>query len=138
MNSNFTQIGQKLSEALDSSFDTSDVSYINRITPTRSGLEMNQKRFDEQCKDIKPEKAMRCDQIGSKEFKIAGGSVKPGIQNIIMKSISNKTYPNNWKLTIMKSLHKKVGKSSIENYRPISYLSIPTKLLEGQVCYLIL
>ena len=45
MNSYFTQVGQKLSEVLDSSFDTSDVSYINRIRPTCGGLEMNQKRY---------------------------------------------------------------------------------------------
>ena len=46
MNSYFTQVGQKLSEALDSSSDTSDVSYINWITPTCGRLEMNQKQFD--------------------------------------------------------------------------------------------
>ena len=54
INSYFTQVGQKLSEALNSSFDTSDLSYINRITPTCGRLEMNQKRFDGQFKDIKP------------------------------------------------------------------------------------
>ena len=98
---------------------------------------MNQKLFDGQFKDMKPRKAMGCDQIGSKEFKIAGESVKPGIRNIIMKSLSDKTYPNNWKLAIMKTLHKKGEKSNAENYRPISLLSIPSKLLEGQVCHLI-
>ena len=70
MNSYFTQIGQ-LSEALNFSFDTSDIRYINRITPTYSRLEMNQKRFYEQFKDIKPGKIMGYDQIGSKEFEIA-------------------------------------------------------------------
>ena len=104
MNSYFTQVGQELSEALDSSFDTSDVSYINRITPTCGRLEMNQKRFDGQFKDIKPVKAMGYDQIGWKEFKIAGESIKPGIRNIIMKSLSDKTCPNNWKPAIMKTL----------------------------------
>ena len=49
---------------------------------------------------------MASDQIGSKEFKIAGESVKPGMRNIILKSLSDKTYPNNWKLAIMKTLHK--------------------------------
>ena len=49
----------------------------------------------------------------------------------------DKTYPNNWKLVIMKALHKKGEKSNIENYHPISLLSIPSKLLKGQVCHLI-
>ena len=57
--------------------------------------------------------------------------------DIIMKSLSDKTYPNNWKLAIMKTLHKKGEKSNVENYRPISLWSIPSKLLEGQVCHLI-
>ena len=107
MNSYITQVGQKLSEALDSSFDTSDISYINRITPTCDRSEINQKWFDEQFKDIKLGKAMGYHQVGSKEFKIAGESVKHGIRNIIMKSLWDKTYPNNWKLAIMKTLHKK-------------------------------
>ena len=37
----------------------------------------------------------------------------------------------------MKTLHKKGEKSYVEKYRPISLLSIPSKLLEGQVCHLI-
>ena len=57
MNSYFTRVGQKLSEALDSSFDTNNVSYINQITPTCGRLEMKQNRFDGQFKDIKPGKS---------------------------------------------------------------------------------
>ena len=71
---------------------------------------------------------MGYDQIGSKEFKIAGESVKPGIRNITMKSLSDKIYPNNWKLPIIKTLHKKGEESNVESYRPISFLSIPSKL----------
>ena len=35
----------------------------------------------------------------------------------------------------MKTLYKKGEKSDTENYRPLSLLSIPSKLLEGQVCH---
>ena len=46
---------------------------------------------------------MGYDQTGSKELKIAGESVKPGIRrNIIMKSTLDKTCSNNWKLAIYK------------------------------------
>ena len=37
----------------------------------------------------------------------------------------------------MKTLHKKGEKSNVESYRPISLLSISSKLLEGQVSHLI-
>ena len=75
---------------------------------------------DGQFKDIKPGKGMRYDQIGSE--------VKPGIQNIIMKILSDKTYPNDWKFAIMKTLYKRGEKSNVENYCLISLLSIPNKI----------
>ena len=84
MNRYFTQIGQKLSQATDHDFDPEDVSSISRITITCSQLQSNEDKFQKQLKDIKPEKAMGYDQIGSKEFKIADESIKPGLWNIII------------------------------------------------------
>ena len=137
MNRYFTQIGQKLSQAIDHDFDPEDVSYISWITPTCSKLQSNEDKFQKQLKDIIPEKAMGYDQIGSKEFKIADESIKPGLWNIIIKSLLDNKYPDNYKLAIMKTLYKKGEKSDTENYRPLSLLSIPSKLLEGKVCHLL-
>ena len=137
MNRYFTQIGQKLSKAIHHDFDPEDVSYISRITPTCSKLQSNEDKFQKQLKDIKPEKAMGYDQVGSKEFKIADESIKPGLWNIIIKSLSDNKYPDSYKLAIMKTLNKKGEKSDTENCRPLSPLSMPSKLFEGQVCHLL-
>ena len=54
-----------------------------------------------------------------------------------MKSLSDNKYPDNYKLAIMKTLYKKGEKSDTENCRSLSLLSMPSKLLEGQVCHLL-
>ena len=46
-----------------------------------------------------------------------------------------KKFPDNWKIAKLKSTFKKGDACSRENYRPLSILSIPSKLLEGQVCH---
>ena len=43
--------------------------------------------------------------------------------------------PDNWKIAKLKTTFKRGDACSRENYRPLSILSIPSKLLEGQVCH---
>ena len=43
-------------------------------------------------------------------------------------------YPDIWKLAKVKSAFKKGEHKQVENYRPLSMLSIPGKLLEAQIC----
>ena len=50
---------------------------------------------------------MGYDQIGSKKFKIADESIKPGLWNIIIKNLSDNKYPDNYKLAIIEDIVQK-------------------------------
>ena len=80
---------------------------------------------------------MGVDRVSPRELKIAGESVVPGLQIVLNKIIESKTIPDDWKKARLKSAFKKGSKDEAENYRPLSMLTIPSKLLEGQICRLI-
>ena len=51
--------------------------------------------------------------------------------------IQENKYPNAWKLAKGKTAHKKGERQEVTNCRLLSMLSIPGKLLEGQLCEII-
>ena len=53
------------------------------------------------------------------------------------KSIHLNKYPGPWKKARVLTAFKKGVQSEISNYRPLSMLSIPGKLLESQACKII-
>ena len=62
------------------------------------------------------------------------GNIKPRIRCIMQKSIAEK-FPDTLTLAKLKSIFKQGEEWNIENYRPISLLSIPGKHMEGQMCH---
>ena len=58
---------------------------------------MDEKHFNQQFKDLKPEKATGHDNVTSKVLILANEVVKPGIMSIIRKSITDKKFPSDYK-----------------------------------------
>ena len=98
---------------------------------------MDEKYFNQQLKDLKPEKATGHDNVTSKELILADETIKPGIKSIIWKNITDKKFPSDYKVARMKAIFKKGEKTDIGIYRPISILSLVSKFLEDQVCKII-
>ena len=48
-------------------------------------------------------------------------------------SLNNGTVFSSWKITRLTPIFKKGEESDVENYRPVSILSVPSKMLESQV-----
>ena len=94
---------------------------------------MDEKHFNQQFKDLNPEKATGYDNVTLK----ADEAVKPGIKSIIRKSITDEKFPSDYKIARMKTIFKRGEKTDTGNYRPISILSQVSKFLEGQVCKII-
>ena len=136
MNAYLAEIGKKLSEGLGSEHNAEDASYITRITPTCQ-LAIDEKQLDRQFDSLKPNKATGHDGIGSKILKISEEGGKEGIRTLIQASFSTKKFPDSCKLAKLKTIHKKGVQKSRENYRPLSILSIPSKLAEGQICSIV-
>ena len=55
------------------------------------------------------------------------------LSSIINSSITSSLFPNPWKCASIKPLHKGSDRASPSNYRPISLLPVPSKLLEKHV-----
>ncbi|CAB4033903.1 Hypothetical predicted protein [Paramuricea clavata] len=75
-------------------------------------------------------KATGPDGIPSRLLKETAWQIAPSLTQIFNKSLSCGEIPDEWKLANIVPVHKKGEKSQVENYRPISLLSIISKVLE--------
>ena len=100
-------------------------------------MKLKTDKLSKQLKKVNPRKASDPGSGKCKELSILQDDVKPGLEIVFDKSIQENKYPNAWKLAKVKTAHKKGERQGITNYRPLSMLNIPGKLLEGQVCEII-
>ncbi|CAB4037986.1 Hypothetical predicted protein, partial [Paramuricea clavata] len=75
-------------------------------------------------------KATGPEGIPSRLLKETAWQIAPSLTKIFNKSLSCGEIPDEWKLANIVPVHKKGEKSQVENYRPISLLSIISKVLE--------
>eukprot|EP00795_Rhopilema_esculentum_P003498 gene3498-1881_t len=87
-----------------------------------------------QLRKISPHKASGPDSVTSRELKILQGSIVNSLDIIFKSSFQQSVFPRCWKIARIKSSFKKGKKKERTNYRPLSMLSIPSKLLESQIC----
>lgn len=74
------------------------------------------------------------DKVRPKDLNIAGESTKEGINIVLQRSITERKFPLKWKIAKMKVAYKKGETTDPSNYRPLSMLSVPSKILKGQIC----
>ena len=66
-------------------------------------------------------------------LKEAGDAIVPSLTKLINLSLSSGKVPSSWKKANVIPIHKKDDKSKTNNYRPISLLSVVSKILERVV-----
>ena len=69
-----------------------------------------------------------------KDLHIIGQDILKGLKHVFHKSLDTLKFPTPWKTAQVACSHKKGPKNDCGNYRPISLLSIPSKILESIVC----
>ena len=104
------------------------------MTPTISDLSTCKLRLASDLNKLKPRKAARPDGIQAKDLVVAGNSAIDGLNTIHSKSLKNSRFPSKWKLVRVAAIFKKGNQLDPANYRPLSMLSLPGKLLESQFC----
>ena len=133
LNTFFSNVGQELAEKLPGS-QKEQYSFINRITPTIDSVSVDNQHLSKQLGKIKPEKATGPDNIRAKDLSIAGEFIMNGIRGLFEKILHQKEFPQNWKCGKLKVAYKSGMPTNRGSYRPLSMLSILSKMLEGQIC----
>jgi len=100
-------------------------------------LEVNINKLKSDLKSLKPNKASGPDGISSRSLTVTGSSVSDGMLTVFYHSMALSSFPDPWKLAKVNAIFKKGSPADVSNYRPVSLLSIPSKLLERQICSLI-
>ena len=138
INDFFVNIGKNLADKFDPhehEDQTTDLSDLyNRVTPTISDLSSCELRIAYDLNKLKPRKAAGPDEIQAKDLVIAGNSAIDGLNTIFCKSLKSSRFPSKWKLARVAAIFKKGNPLDPANYRPLSMLSLPGKLLESQFC----
>ena len=75
-------------------------------------------------------KATGPDSIPSRPLKETAVQIAPSLAHLFNMSLSCAEIPDEWKTAIIVPVYKKGNKCHVENYRPISLLSIVSKVLE--------
>ena len=137
LNSFFVNVGKSLSKSTqDSSVNSPCQSARNNSEiPTLSlhNIALNKDLLKSSLKCLKPGKASEPDDISSRELRLIGDTFLDCFMSLAQRSILECKFPSQWKQAQVKCLHKKGSTLDCGNYRPISLLSIPGKLLENVV-----
>ena len=80
--------------------------------------------------NLKASSSCGTDEIGSNVLKLIKNEITPVLTHIVNLSISNQTFPKFWKQAKVIPLHKKDEVLYAKNYRPVSLLSVLSKVLE--------
>ena len=78
-------------------------------------------------------KAMGCDGISSKLLKHCALALYQPFYHLFSLSVSQSYLPFEWRTHLIKPIFKSGDKNSVMNYRPISLLSVASKVLEKLV-----
>ena len=82
------------------------------------------------CKDIKISKSSGIEDVGAKVLKDAFMVLVPQLVFMFNLSFSKGLFPDSWKRATIIPLYKGGVKTEVSNYRPVSLLPLPGKLIE--------
>ena len=82
---------------------------------------------------INPTKSTGLDEIPARFLRDAAVVIKDHLTHIINLSITSSSVPTDFKTARVKPLFKKNVRSDVSNYRPVSILSVASKILERAV-----
>ena len=128
-NNHFASVGEKLAFDIPLSAVEPDI-YVVPAETTFSIKFPNINAVYRKLKILNIGKAADLDQIPCKLLKIAAEVVTPLLTQIFDKIICTSIFPNDWKLARVTPIFKKGRKDDMDNYRPISVISVVAKIFE--------
>ena len=98
--------------------------------PELSEIELTVAEVRLSLESIDISKATGPDQLSGRILKECAAQLAPSLTTLFNKSLQLGIVPDLWKSANVAPVHKKNDKQNAENYRPISLLCLPSKILE--------
>ena len=103
------------------------------LTPLLSQIEISPPRIRSKVYDLKSSKPSGLDNLSSKLLKLAGYDIVPFMYRLFNTSIESESLYSNWKKAKLTAIFRRDDARELGDYRPISLLSIPSKIPESGV-----
>ena len=128
MNNYFATAGNQLAKEFPAQITPEH--YILSVAPSIQELIIDEKLLLNQLKTINPDKVRGPDDIKPNDFSIAGEALVDGLRIVLSKSKETRQVPRMWKRGKLKVAYKKGNSTKRSNYRPLTMLCLPSKILE--------
>ncbi|CAB4020519.1 Hypothetical predicted protein [Paramuricea clavata] len=128
-NKHFIEVGQRLSRNIPIT-DKQQEAYINVSNARFHFQELSQQEILNLLSNIATNKATGPDKISAKLVKVAAPIIANHLTIIFNKSLSEGTFPHDWKISKVTPIYKNGPKHDMNNYRPISVISTIAKVME--------
>ena len=102
--------------------------------PGLASFEVPPGRVAQLLRDLNPHKACGPDGISARIMRECAEELAVPLEIICCLSVRSGVFPSSWKRANVIPVHKKGSKKLPENYRPVSLLTISSKILEKVVC----
>ena len=101
--------------------------------PNMTNITISQKEIEEKICKLKIKKATRPDGVSACLLKYAGMSIAPSFTSVFKQSVEACKSPDQWEIARVSAAFKKGREEDRTCYRPLSMLSLPSKLMESCV-----
>ena len=136
-NHHFTSVGPKIAAGLAASSRGAQPIAPRPpcVTSTKLILQpVTLPMFSRALRELSSSKAVGLDGVPLHAIKNCFAVLGPHLLHLVNKSLSSGVFPQNWKIASVIPLHKSGPCDAPENFRPVSILSVLSKLCEKVVC----
>ena len=131
-NNYFTKIGPNIANTIENS-DVNFMDYLTETTKTENVFKfqvISVTKVVGLLRSLNPCKSTGIDEISAKVIRIAAPVIAESLTKIFNTAIYSETVPFDWKVARVIPLHKSGPRNLFNNYRPVSILSIISKVFE--------
>ena len=105
-------------------------NFPNRCPSTLSQVRFRPATVERQLRRLDPSKATGNDSVPSRVLKQCAPVLALPLSRLFSLCIRHGTQPSMWKIANVVPVHKKQSRSEMRNYRPVSLLSVLSKVME--------
>ena len=114
--------------------DHSEVPFLSRSAPSTDDIVISDESATKLLKGLNPSKALGHDELHPRVLMELATELGPVFADLFQTSLDTGEIPKEWSLAILCSLYRMGDRALAYNYRPVTLICVPCKLLEHIVC----